>query len=131
MSEPDTSNKFFFALILAGDSPLVFLRNVLQKKSSSGYSQFLYSLSSVELDRYNRLAGIGTSLKRHENRVLTESLEGGDKINNSNRSTDNSEDNNRERDIRSRLTKLKKLLDAGLIAKEEAAEKRKAILDSL
>jgi hypothetical protein len=61
----------------------------------------------------------------------TESIEGGDKINNSNRSTDNSEDNNRERDIRSRLTKLKKLLDAGLITKEEAAEKRKAILDSL
>jgi hypothetical protein len=33
--------------------------------------------------------------------------------------------------IQSRLSKLKKLLDAGLITKEEAAEKRKAILDSL
>ena len=33
--------------------------------------------------------------------------------------------------IKSRLAKLKKLLDAGLITKEEAAEKRKAILDSL
>jgi hypothetical protein len=34
-------------------------------------------------------------------------------------------------DIQSRLSKLKKLLDAGLITKEEAAKKRKAILDSL
>ena len=34
-------------------------------------------------------------------------------------------------DVKSRLAKLKKLLDAGLITKEEAAEKRKAILDSL
>jgi hypothetical protein len=34
-------------------------------------------------------------------------------------------------DIKSRLSKLKKLEDAGLITKEEAAEKRKAILDSL
>jgi hypothetical protein len=33
--------------------------------------------------------------------------------------------------IKSRLAKLKKLLDTGLITKEEAAEKRKAILDSL
>ena len=34
-------------------------------------------------------------------------------------------------DIQSRLSKLKKLEDAGLITKEEAAEKHKAILDSL
>jgi hypothetical protein len=34
-------------------------------------------------------------------------------------------------DIQSRLSKLKKLLDAGLITKEEAATKRKTILDSL
>jgi adenylate cyclase class IV len=34
-------------------------------------------------------------------------------------------------DIQSRLSKLKKLLDAGLITKKEAATKRKAILDSL
>jgi hypothetical protein len=34
-------------------------------------------------------------------------------------------------DIQSRLSKLKKLLDSGLITKEEAAEKRKAILDNL
>ena len=34
-------------------------------------------------------------------------------------------------DIQSRLSKLKKLEDAGLITKEEAAEKRKAILGSL
>ena len=33
--------------------------------------------------------------------------------------------------IKSRLAKLKKLEDAGLITKEEDAEKRKAILDSL
>ena len=34
-------------------------------------------------------------------------------------------------DIQSRLRKLKKLEDAGLITKEEATEKRKSILDSL
>tara|TARA_R110002020_G_C16011920_1_gene751177 strand:+ start:88 stop:582 length:495 start_codon:yes stop_codon:yes gene_type:complete len=33
--------------------------------------------------------------------------------------------------VESRLAKLKRLLDAGLITKEEAAEKRKVILDSL
>lgn len=36
-----------------------------------------------------------------------------------------------ENNIKKRLANLKKLLDAGLITKEEAAEKRKAILDSL
>jgi hypothetical protein len=39
--------------------------------------------------------------------------------------------NSSTNDIQSRLAKLKKLEDAGLITKEEAAEKRKAILDSL
>jgi TPR repeat protein len=41
--------------------------------------------------------------------------------------TNNSSNN----DIQSRLSKLKKLEDAGLITKKEAATKRKAILDSL
>jgi hypothetical protein len=39
--------------------------------------------------------------------------------------------NNSSNDTQSRLYKLKKFLDAGLITKEEAAEKRNAILDSL
>jgi hypothetical protein len=39
--------------------------------------------------------------------------------------------NSNTNDIQSRLSKLKELLDTGLITKEEAAEKRKAILDSL
>jgi hypothetical protein len=41
------------------------------------------------------------------------------------------ENNSSTKDIQSRLAKLKDLEDAGLITKEEAAEKRKAILDSL
>ena len=43
----------------------------------------------------------------------------------------NNESSTSNADIKKRLAKLKKLLDAGLITKEEAAEKRKAILDSL
>ena len=47
------------------------------------------------------------------------------------KSVSNSKSNNSNNLTADRLTKLKKLLDAGLITKEEAAQKRKAILDSL
>ena len=47
------------------------------------------------------------------------------------RKTPIAENNSSTNDIQSRLAKLKKLEDAGLITKDEAAKKRKAILDSI
>ena len=52
------SEQLYRNLVGFGESPLVFLRNVLNKKGNLDYSSFLSSLSLVELDMGGHLLGI-------------------------------------------------------------------------
>lgn len=74
--------------------------------------------------KHNKLKASGMVQPQKKNEVFVPDEAPRAKQSNNESSTSNA-------DIKERLAKLKKLLDAGLITKEEAAKKRKAILDSL